>query len=95
MEPHTNHMDHQQQRPSRISAANIALYGFLAIAAFYLITEHRAHLLGWLPFLIILACPLLHVFMHGKHGGHGGHGREADAPSPPAQSPPGQSPHQH
>ena len=88
MDPHTNHMDHQQQRPSRFSAANIALYGFLAIAAFYLITEHSAHLLGWLPFLLILACPLLHVFMHGKHGGHGG---DQNTPT----SPPGQSPHQH
>lgn len=95
MEPHTNHMDHQQQRPSRFSAANIALYGFLAIAAFYLITEHRAHLLGWLPFLIILLCPLLHLFMHGKHGGHGGHGGDPGTPPPPTQFPPGQSPHQH
>ena len=25
-----------------------------------------------LPFLLILACPLMHVFMHGGHGGHGG-----------------------
>ncbi|MEQ1945315.1 DUF2933 domain-containing protein [Mesorhizobium sp. VNQ89] len=81
-------MNHEQQRPSRFSAANIALYGFLAIAAFYLIAEHRAHLLGWLPFLLILACPLLHVFMHGKHGGHGGN---ESSPT----SPPGQSPHQH
>ncbi|WP_425475579.1 DUF2933 domain-containing protein [Mesorhizobium quangtriensis] len=88
MEPHTDHMNHEQQRPSRFSAANIALYGFLAIAAFYLIAEHRAHLLGWLPFLLILACPLLHVFMHGKHGGHGGN---ESSPT----SPPGQSPHQH
>ena len=88
MEPHTDHMNHQQQRPSRFSAANVALYGFLAIAAFYLIAEHRAHLLGWLPFLIILACPLLHVFMHGKHGGHGG---DKNSSTPP----PGQSPHQH
>ncbi|KPH76153.1 hypothetical protein AE618_23515 [Bosea vaviloviae] len=49
----------------------MALVGFLAVAAFYLIAEHRAHLLGWLPLLIFLACPLLHVFMHGRHGGHG------------------------
>lgn len=88
MEPHTDHMNHEQQRPNRFSAANIALYGFLTIAAFYLIAEHRAHLLGWLPFLLILACPLLHVFMHGRHGGHGG-----DKNSPKA--PPGQSPHRH
>lgn len=91
MEPHTDHMNHEQQRPSHFSAANIALYVFLAIAAFYLIAEHRAHLLGWLPFLLILACPLLHIFMHGKHGGHGGRGRDENSPT----SPPGRSPHQH
>jgi hypothetical protein len=44
---------------------------FLLIAAFFLATEHRAHLFGVLPFLLILACPLLHVFMHRGHGGHG------------------------
>ncbi|WP_072386896.1 DUF2933 domain-containing protein [Hyphomicrobium sp. CS1BSMeth3] len=81
-------MNNQQQRPSRFSAANIALYGFLAIGAFYLIAEHRAHLLGWLPWIIILACPLLHVFMHGGHGGRGGDGNSS-------ASPPGRSPHQH
>jgi hypothetical protein len=24
-----------------------------------------------LPWLILLSCPLLHVFMHRGHGGHG------------------------
>lgn len=61
------------QQRTRSRAAKIALIGFLAIAAFYLVAEHRAHLWGWLPFLIILACPLLHMFMHGKHGDHSGH----------------------
>lgn len=45
---------------------------FAAIALFYLLTEHRAHLFGALPYLFLLACPLMHVFMHGKHGHHGG-----------------------
>lgn len=45
-------------------------YGFLAIAGFLLFTEHRAHLLGILPYLILLACPLMHLFMHHGHGGH-------------------------
>ncbi|WP_050415485.1 DUF2933 domain-containing protein [Azoarcus sp. CIB] len=48
-------------------------FGFLALAAFFLFTEHRAHLLGILPWLFLLACPLMHIFMHGGHGGHGGH----------------------
>lgn len=50
------------------SKANIAFLVFLAIAAFFLIVEHRAHLIGWLPYLLLLACPLLHRFMHGGHG---------------------------
>jgi hypothetical protein len=47
---------------------------FAVIALFYLLTEHRAHLFGVLPYLFLLACPLMHFFMHGRHGKHGGHG---------------------
>lgn len=54
--------------------------GFLLIAAFFLSTEHRAHLFGVLPFLLILACPLLHVFMHGGHGEHPPRDRSGPAP---------------
>ena len=57
------------------SRAGLVAIAFLAIAGFYLVLEHRAHLLGYLPFLILLLCPLLHVFMHRGHG-HGGHGRD-------------------
>jgi len=52
---------------------------FAVIAAFFLIAEHRAHLVGWLafwPYLLLLACPLMHLFMHGSHS-HGGHGSNA------------------
>ena len=43
-----------------------------AIAAYFLLSEHRAHFLGALPLLLLLSCPLMHVFMHHGHGGHGG-----------------------
>ncbi len=55
--------------------ASFALWVFLAIAAFFLWTEHRAHLLGVLPYLLVLACPLMHLFHH-RHG-HGHHHRDA------------------
>ncbi len=59
------------------SRANIALIVFLIIAVFFLVAEHRAHLSGWFStygiWLVLLACPLMHVFMHRGHG-HGGHG---------------------
>lgn len=42
--------------------------GFLLIAGFLLFTEHRAHVLGVLIWLPLLACPLMHLFMHHGHG---------------------------
>jgi hypothetical protein len=59
-----------------------------AIAAYFLLSEHRAHFFGALPFLLLLACPLMHVFMHRGHGGHGGehgdHGGGKQGSSTPA-----------
>jgi hypothetical protein len=52
----------------------IGVCALLIVGAFFLWTEHRAHLLGVLPYLIFLLCPAIHFFMHrGGHGGHGGH----------------------
>ena len=52
---------------------------FLAVAAFFLWEEHRAHLLGALPYVLLLLCPIVHLFMHRGHGGHGGHHGHAPA----------------
>lgn len=46
----------------------VALAGFLAVAAFFLFSEHRAHFFGFLPYLLLLLCPIFHLFMHGGHG---------------------------
>ena len=42
----------------------------LAAAVALLYFGHGAHMLQLAPFLILLACPLMHVFGHGGHGGH-------------------------
>lgn len=69
------HEDSENRKPGFFaSRGNIVLIGFLAVAGFYLVTEHTAHLFGVLPYLLILACPLMHVFMHGGHGERRGHG---------------------
>lgn len=55
------------------SRQGIVFLAFAAIAIFFLWEEHKAHILGVLPFALLLLCPLLHLFMHGGHGGsHGG-----------------------
>lgn len=94
-------------RSQRGAAMPWVFFGFLLVAGFFFFTEHRAHLMGVLPFFLLALCPLMHFF----HGGHGGHGHGSDAgghqghgspgntdgdraqPPKPTGSPP--PPHQH
>ena len=54
-------------------AGRWVFWGFVLIAGYFLLTEHQAHVIQALPYLLVLACPLLHFFHHGGHGGHGRH----------------------
>lgn len=65
-------LDEGQNHPGE-SRWKLVLIGFTLVGAFFLLTEHRAHVFGYLPYLLLLACPLMHLFGHGGHGGHGGH----------------------
>ncbi len=53
-------------------AQKIALLVILAIIAFYLIEEHRAHLIAYSGTIFFIVFILLHLVMHRGHGGHGG-----------------------
>lgn len=66
-----------------ISRSTWVLIGFLAVAAYFLLTEHQAHFIQFLPFLLFAACPLMHLF-HG-HGGHRRDEPEEQADGSPAQ----------
>ena len=69
-----SNMNQQQHEPPSFwrSPSSIAMLVATAVGGFYLYTEHRAHLFGFLPYLFLLACPAMHFFMHRGHG-HGGH----------------------
>jgi hypothetical protein len=58
-------MQHQFRIPWSLGFCVLA-----AIAAFFLWEEHRAHILGALPYLLLLLCSLMHFLMHRGHGGH-------------------------
>lgn len=62
----------RSRRPLTVAMLMVAL-----IVVFYLLREHWGHLAGLWPYLLLLACPLMHL-LHG-HGGHGRrvtHGRQ-------------------
>jgi hypothetical protein len=48
--------DPSQERSWVWSLSGLVLLAFLAIAAFFLITEHWAHVLGVFPYVLFLLC---------------------------------------
>lgn len=74
------HASHPTFWRSRYAAGLVVIGG---VAVFFLLSQHRAHFLGALPYLLLLACPLMHLFMHHGHGNHkhhsANHGLDKDA----------------
>lgn len=68
--------DFPEPRPFWRSRTGIALLVLAGVAAFLLLEEHQAHVLGALPYLLLLACPLMHLLMHHGHN----HGRNPANP---------------
>jgi len=46
-----------------------ALLMVVLTAAFFVLREHWGHFAGSWPYLLLLACPVMHLFH--RHGGHG------------------------
>jgi hypothetical protein len=69
----------------------ILVCAFLAILGFFLLTEHRAHFFGALPYVLLLACPLLHLFLHGRHGSHASEVQPDEKPAHSSDHPGGHS----
>lgn len=68
-----NHQQHSQNQGSFwTSRAFLVFVVFAGMAIVLLWGEHKAHILGAIPYVFLLLCPLMHIFMHGGHG-HGGH----------------------
>ena len=76
MTPHEEHTsssakgDEGRRPPFLKSPAGMTLCVFLAVAGVLLWMEHRAHILEYLPVLLLLVCVGMHLFMHRGHGGH-------------------------
>ena len=54
-----------------------------AVGVYYLVTEHLTHVGQAVPYLFLLACPLMHLFhghghRHGEGQGHSSGGSSAE-----------------
>jgi len=64
------------RRPTRLQIGLVV--GLVAVVSITLLWDsHKALFLGAAPWLLLLACPLMHLLMHGKHQ-HGSKDKGAD-----------------
>jgi len=70
----------RQGSRGRLGTSERVALGFFALSAgYFLWTEHRAHVVQYLPWVILALCPLMHLFMHRGHGhGSANSGRVSD-----------------
>lgn len=61
---------------SRRSLSQILLIGAALTGGYVLWGQYRQQMIAYLPYLIVLLCPLMHIFMHRGHGGHGSNDRD-------------------
>lgn len=53
------------------STTGLAVCTALAVLGLYLFVYHLNHVLLAVPYLMLLACPLMHLMHRGHHGHHG------------------------
>ncbi len=65
----------RQSKPNFWFTPNgLAATALIGAVLYFLLTEHRAHFIYALPYLILLLCPVMHIFMHRRHGDRDKHG---------------------
>ncbi len=52
------------------SRTGLIVTASLVILGFFLFAEHRVHVLGALPYILLALFLVLHLFLHSGHGGH-------------------------
>ncbi len=67
-------MDNYSEIPAKVSKKKLFFYSafilglLVAPVLSFLWSNHKVHILQFLPYGIFLLCPILHLFMHRNHG---------------------------
>ena len=64
----SNQPQPDRRQPRFSLPIKLVMYATIAIIAYFLITEHWAHLAGYWPLSLLFVCIFMHMFMHGGHG---------------------------
>lgn len=72
MNPQDAHSQCEHKKLNWFCSHKAASFALMLIAGLVVI-EHWQHLIYAFPYLLLLSCPLMHLFMHHGHGGHGAH----------------------
>ncbi len=58
---------------NNLSWVSILVIGLTLTGGYFLWQTYQVQLVAYWPYLILLLCPLMHIFMHKGHGGNGNH----------------------
>lgn len=53
-----------------LTTQGLSLLALVGAIAYFLVMDHREHIIEFLPYFILLACPLMHLMMHRGHSHH-------------------------
>jgi len=60
-------------RLNNLTWVHLVLIAVSLSGGYLLWARYQEQLYSFLPYLILLLCPLMHIFMHRGHGGGGNH----------------------
>ena len=58
----------RDHRAAPTGYVKVVLFTPVVAGIAWLLTRHAGHMLQMLPYLLLLACPLMHFLHHGRHG---------------------------
>jgi hypothetical protein len=67
----------QKSQSFWLTSRGLAILGLIGAVGYFLLMKHWQHVWEFFPYLIFLACPFMHFFMHG-HGNHSNHGKSGE-----------------